>query len=38
VRERVDARWAELGIPGAPTGGDVQNGARARTLTQLLRR
>jgi 4-hydroxy-3-polyprenylbenzoate decarboxylase len=38
VRERVDARWAELGIPGAPTGVDVQNGARARTLTQLLRR
>ena len=38
VKSRVDARWAEFGLPGAPAGGDVQNGARARTLTQLLRR
>jgi len=38
IRARVDARWADLGIPGAPSGPDVQNGARTRTLTQLLRR
>ena len=38
IRARVDARWAELGLPAAPSGPDVQNGARARTLTQLLRR
>jgi 4-hydroxy-3-polyprenylbenzoate decarboxylase len=38
IRARVDARWAELGLPGAGSAGDVQNGARARTLTQLLGR
>jgi 4-hydroxy-3-polyprenylbenzoate decarboxylase len=38
VKSRVDARWAELGLAGASSPGDVQNGARARTLTQLLRR
>jgi 4-hydroxy-3-polyprenylbenzoate decarboxylase len=38
IKARVDARWAELGIPGAGAAGDVQNGARARTLTHLLRR
>jgi len=38
IRSRVDARWAELGLSAAPSDGDVQNGARARTLTQLLRR
>jgi 4-hydroxy-3-polyprenylbenzoate decarboxylase len=38
VKQRVDARWAELGLPGAGSARDVQNGARARTLTQLLRR
>jgi 4-hydroxy-3-polyprenylbenzoate decarboxylase len=38
VRARVDARWAELGLPDAPAGAGVQNGGRARTLTQLLRR
>jgi 4-hydroxy-3-polyprenylbenzoate decarboxylase len=38
IRERVDARWAEFGLPDAPAGVGVQNGGRARTLTQLLRR
>ncbi len=38
IRARVDARWNELGIPGAPADADVQNGGRARGLTQLLRR
>jgi 4-hydroxy-3-polyprenylbenzoate decarboxylase len=38
IRARVDARWAEFGLAGAPSDADVQNGARARTLTQLLRR
>ncbi len=38
IRARVDARWAEFGLPGASPGSDVQNGARARTLTKLLRR
>ena len=38
VKGRVDARWDELGIPGAPSGRAVQNEARARTLTHLLRR
>jgi 4-hydroxy-3-polyprenylbenzoate decarboxylase len=38
VKSRVDRRWAELGLPGAGSPGDVQNGARARRLTQLLRR
>ena len=38
VRERVAARWAELGLPDASAGAGVQNGGRARTLTQLLRR
>ena len=38
IRARVDARWAELGLPDAPSGAGVQNGGRARTLTQLLRR
>jgi 4-hydroxy-3-polyprenylbenzoate decarboxylase len=38
VRARVDARWPELGIPGASSGEGVQNGSRARALAQLLRR
>ena len=38
IRARVDARWAEFGLGAAPSDADVQNGARARTLTQLLRR
>jgi 4-hydroxy-3-polyprenylbenzoate decarboxylase len=38
IRARVDARWAEFGLPGASPGADVQNGARARQLTKLLRR
>ena len=38
IRERVDARWAEFGLPDAPAGAGVQNGGHARTLTQLLRR
>ena len=38
IRARVDARWAEFGLVGATSDPDVQNGARARTLTQLLRR
>jgi 4-hydroxy-3-polyprenylbenzoate decarboxylase len=38
VRARVDARWAELGLPAAPSGATMENGGRARTLTQLLRR
>ena len=36
--EAVRARWSELGIPGAPSDGEVQNGGRGRTLTHLLRR
>ena len=28
VRARVDARWAELGLPGASDGRTVQNGRR----------
>ena len=38
IRARVDARWAELGLPAASSAAAVQNGARHRTLTQLLRR
>ena len=38
IRARVDARWSEFGLGAAPSDPDVQNGARARTLTQLLRR
>ena len=38
IRARVDARWAELQIPAAPTGTTVHNGARASRLTQLLHR
>jgi len=38
VQARVDARWSEFGLAAAPSDPDVQNGARARTLTQLLRR
>jgi 4-hydroxy-3-polyprenylbenzoate decarboxylase len=38
VKARVDARWAELGLPDAPSGGAVQNDARARGLKHLLRR
>ncbi len=38
VKARVDARWPDLAIPAAPSGAAVQNEARARTLTQLLRR
>jgi 4-hydroxy-3-polyprenylbenzoate decarboxylase len=42
IRARVDARWAELGIPLPDGREDGQNGARAtdrkRALTQLLRR
>ena len=30
VRARVDARWAELGLPATPTDGSVQNGVRGR--------
>jgi hypothetical protein len=38
IRARVDARWAELGLPAATSGPDVQNEARARTMAKLLRR
>ena len=38
IRARVDARWAEFGLGDAPSDPNLQNGARARTLTQLLRR
>ncbi len=42
IRARVDARWAELGIPLPDGRGGGQNGdaaaARKRSLTQLLRR
>jgi 4-hydroxy-3-polyprenylbenzoate decarboxylase len=37
VRELVDRRWEEYGIPAHADGGVVQNGAR-RGLRQLLRR
>ena len=38
IQARIDARWAEFGLANAPSDPDVQNGARARTLTHLLRR
>jgi 4-hydroxy-3-polyprenylbenzoate decarboxylase len=41
VRARVDARWAELGLPATPSAGSVQNATRragGRSLSQLVRR
>ena len=38
VRALVDARWADYGIPDAPESVRMQNGARRRAWTQLVRR
>src|SRR5918998_1352221 len=38
VRELVDRRWEEYGIPAHADGGVVQNGAAGQRLRQLLRR
>ena len=37
IRELVDRRWAEYGIPAHADGVSVQNGSR-RGLRQLIRR
>jgi 4-hydroxy-3-polyprenylbenzoate decarboxylase len=37
IRQLVDSRWAEYGIPAHGDGGSVQNGSR-RGLRQLIRR
>jgi 4-hydroxy-3-polyprenylbenzoate decarboxylase len=38
VKELVDSRWEEYGIPDAPSSATVQNGRRRRPLRQVLRR
>jgi 4-hydroxy-3-polyprenylbenzoate decarboxylase len=37
VRARVEARWAELGLPATPTGSSVHNGVRDRRQRSLSR-